>query len=145
MDMNVSCFILLFAIAIDGVCGAGDSSNSAPTASQRRRRSQIISAFFDMKLLQMQLVSALHVDVGRKLIAAGYQLFSKSSKKADGKSGKSDSSTKSDKANKSAKAYSKEKDSDDSTLCSHHVLMFKQNSMHIKRCYYSSLVIRTNG
>ena len=42
---------------------------------------------------------------GRKL-AAGYQLFSKSSK-ADGKSGKADSSTKSDKANKSAKAYSK--------------------------------------
>ena len=55
--------------------------------------------------------------VGRRLAARKlFQLFPKSSKKADGKSGKADSSTKSDKANKSAKAKAYSKGQKDSTL-----------------------------
>ena len=102
-----------FAIAIVGVCGADDSSNSAAAGISKKKENSN-----HLRLLRHETfanaIDTLRAGARRKL-TAGYQLFSKSSK-ANGKSGKADSSTKSDKANKSAKAYSKGQKENDSSL-----------------------------
>ena len=122
--MNCSSLLILFAIVIIGGCGADNSSISAAAGVSKKR-----AVSNHLPLIRHETfanaISALHVS---RRLAAGYQLFSKSSKKADEKSGKADSSsTKSDKANKSAKAYPKAQIRKMILLYSHHVLMFKQN------------------
>ena len=105
--------LLLFAIAIVGVCGADNSSSTSAAAGVSKKKNSKHLPLIRHETFA-NAIDALRAG-GRKL-AEGYQLFSKSSK-ADGKSGKADSSTKSDKANKSAKAYSKgQKEAGDSSL-----------------------------
>jgi len=105
--------LLIFAIAIVSVCGADNSNSAAAGVSKKRAVSNHLLSIRHETFANA--IDTLRAGARRKL-AAGYQLFSKSSKKADGKSGKADSSTKSDKA-KSAKAYSKaQKEANDSAL-----------------------------
>jgi len=102
--------LLIFAIAIVSVCGADNSNSAAAGVSKKKAVSNHLPLLPHETLVNT--VSALRV--GRRL--GVHKLFSKSSKKVDGKSGKANSSTKSDKANKSAKAYSKGQKGNDSAL-----------------------------
>jgi len=104
--------LLIFAIAIVGVCGADDSSSNSAAAGVSKKKAVSNHLPLLPHETLVNTVSALRV--GRRL--GVHKLFSKSSKKVDGKSGKANSSTKSDKANKSAKAYSKAQKENDSTL-----------------------------
>ena len=111
--MNLLKNLILLLFAIVSVYGADDSSsNSAAAAGVSKKKNSNHLPLIRHETFA-NAISALRG--GRRKLAAGYQLFSKSSK-ADGKSGKADSSTKSDKANKSAKAYSKGQKENDSAL-----------------------------